>query len=94
MIAVTFAVPALHALRWHVGAMAAGECLAGFFAVWTVHHGGDEHHLFPMVPTCHMPTLAHRIDQANSSFATLQVINLPSAARSLEEGQRAIPLAG
>lgn len=27
------------ALRWHVGAMLAGECLTGFFAVWTVHHG-------------------------------------------------------
>jgi len=27
------------ALRWHAGAMLAGECLTGFFAVWTVHHG-------------------------------------------------------
>ncbi len=119
VIAVAFAVPALHALRWHVGAMAAGECLAGFFAVWTVHHGGDEHtivtrtqrgrlvnlvfynmfyhaehHLFPMVPTCHMRALAQRIDQANSNFASLQVISLPTAARSLEEGQRAMPLPG
>src|SRR5262249_19114843 len=25
------------ALRWHVTAMLAGECLTGFFAVWTVH---------------------------------------------------------
>jgi fatty acid desaturase len=30
-------------LRWHVGAMAAGECLTGFFAVWTVHHGCGAH---------------------------------------------------
>jgi fatty acid desaturase len=27
------------ALRWHFGAMLLGECLTGFFAVWTVHHG-------------------------------------------------------
>jgi fatty acid desaturase len=26
-------------LRWHVAAMLVGECLTGFFAVWTVHHG-------------------------------------------------------
>lgn len=25
--------------QWHVAAMLAGECLTGFFAVWTVHHG-------------------------------------------------------
>ncbi|MEM9414782.1 MAG: fatty acid desaturase [Planctomycetota bacterium] len=31
------------ALRWHIGAMLAGECFVGFFAVWTVHHGCDEH---------------------------------------------------
>lgn len=26
------------ALRWHVAAMLLGECMTGFFAVWTVHH--------------------------------------------------------
>jgi fatty acid desaturase len=26
-------------LRYHVVAMAAGQCLTAFFAVWTVHHG-------------------------------------------------------
>jgi len=26
-------------LRYHVAAMAAGQCLTAFFAVWTVHHG-------------------------------------------------------
>jgi fatty acid desaturase len=31
------------ALRWHVSAMLAGECLTGFFAVWTVHHGCSAH---------------------------------------------------
>jgi hypothetical protein len=25
-------------LRYHVVAMAAGQCLTAFFAVWTVHH--------------------------------------------------------
>ncbi len=29
------------ALRYHVLAMAAGQCLTGFFAVWTVHRGCD-----------------------------------------------------
>lgn len=29
------------ALRWHFSAMLAGECLTGFFAVWTVHRGCD-----------------------------------------------------
>lgn len=35
--AVAFAT--LACLRWHVLAMLGGECLTGFFAVWTVHHG-------------------------------------------------------
>ena len=74
------------AVRWHVSAMVAGECLTGFFAVWTVHHGCSasepgrtqrgrfinlisysmffhaEHHLFPAVPTSHLPELARRLD--------------------------------
>lgn len=29
------------ALRWHTAAMLVGECLTGFFAVWTVHHDCD-----------------------------------------------------
>jgi fatty acid desaturase len=33
----------MHALQWHVGAMLMGECLTGFFAVWTVHHGCEMH---------------------------------------------------
>lgn len=74
-------------LRYHVFAMAAGQCLTAFFAVWTVHHHCDrthyiartlrhrlknritfnmflhiEHHLFPRVPTCHLPELSRRID--------------------------------
>src|SRR5579859_4499800 len=31
------------ALRWHTSAMLLGECLTGFFAVWTVHHGCAVH---------------------------------------------------
>jgi fatty acid desaturase len=79
--------------------MLIGECLTGFFAVWTVHHGCDshtttartqrgrcvnriyysmfyhaEHHLFPLVPTCHLGRLAERIDRASSAFAEQQVI--------------------
>jgi fatty acid desaturase len=76
-------------LRYHVAAMAVGQCLTAFFAVWTVHHDCDpsrdiartlrnrlksriafdmffhvEHHLFPRVPTCRLPELARRIDEA------------------------------
>jgi fatty acid desaturase len=77
------------ALRYQVIAMAAGQCMTAFFAVWTVHHHCDrthyiartlrnrlkdaitfhmfrhvEHHLFPRVPTCHLPELSRRIDDA------------------------------
>ncbi len=31
-------------LRYHVAAMACGQCFAGFFAVWTVHHDCDRSH--------------------------------------------------
>ncbi len=31
-------------LRYHVMAMAAGQCLTAFFAVWTVHHDCDREH--------------------------------------------------
>jgi fatty acid desaturase len=99
VIVLAAMIPNLHALRWHVSAMMVGECLTGFFAVWTVHHGCDshatvartqrgrwvnrlcysmfyhaEHHLFPLVPTCHLAALAWRLDDANSAFALRQVI--------------------
>jgi fatty acid desaturase len=32
------------ALRYHVLAMAAGQCFTAFFAVWTVHHDCDREH--------------------------------------------------
>lgn len=32
--------------RWFLAMMALGECLTGFFAVWTVHHGCDPEHQF------------------------------------------------
>ena len=32
-----------------------------------------EHHLFPTVPTCHLPELARRLDQAAPELATKQV---------------------
>ncbi len=85
-------------LRWHVLAMACGECFTGFFAVWTVHHGCDqhtvartqrgwlknfvsysmfyhlEHHLFPAVPTGHLPELARRLDAATPGMKKSMVI--------------------
>jgi fatty acid desaturase len=85
-------------LRYHVLAMAVGQTLTGFFAVWTVHHDCDrwhqlartlrnrfksalafgmfyhlEHHLYPRVPTCHLPTLARRLDRSAPDLARRQV---------------------
>lgn len=82
-------------LRYHVIAMAAGQCLTAFFAVWSVHHHCDrthyiartlrnrikdrisfhmflhiEHHLFPRVPTCHLPELSRRIDAVAPELKT------------------------
>jgi fatty acid desaturase len=34
------------ALKYHVMAMAAGQCFTAFFAVWTTHHGCDKDGLF------------------------------------------------
>jgi len=85
-------------LRWHAAAMITGECFTGFFAVWTVHHGCDEHtvartqrgwmknfvsysmfyhlehHLFPAVPTSHLPELSRRLDHVAPTAAQRQVI--------------------
>jgi fatty acid desaturase len=41
-IAVVFWVLELRWLQYHVAAMAAGQCLTSFFAVWTVHHDCEE----------------------------------------------------
>lgn len=40
-LAAVFVVLDLAALRTHALAMIVGECLTGFFAVWTVHHDCD-----------------------------------------------------
>ncbi len=40
-IVMAFAILDVPAMRYHVAAMAVGQCLTGFFAVWTVHHGCD-----------------------------------------------------
>jgi len=40
-IALAFLVLDAVALRYQIGAMAIGQCLTAFFAVWTVHHGCD-----------------------------------------------------
>ena len=100
-------------LKYHVIAMAIGQCLTAFFAVWTVHHDCDrshyiartlrgrilglitfdmfyhvEHHLFPQVPTCRLPQLAARLDQAAPELQTKRVIGsgsgeLPQPAAEL-----------
>jgi fatty acid desaturase len=40
-IALVFAVWQTAVLRYHLVAMAVGQCFTGFFAVWSVHHGCD-----------------------------------------------------
>jgi fatty acid desaturase len=97
-IALVFVVLDIRALQYHVIAMALGQCLTGFFAVWTVHHDcADaifpartirhplkarltysmfyhvEHHLFPAVPTRHLPVLARRLDRVASDLSALKV---------------------
>lgn len=85
-------------VSYHVAAMALGQTLTGFFAVWTVHHDCDrwqqiartlrhrlksavafnmfyhlEHHLYPRVPTCHLPALAERLDETVPELVHRQV---------------------
>jgi fatty acid desaturase len=43
-IGVALAVLDVRWVRYHVGAMLAGQCLTAFFAVWTVHHGCHASH--------------------------------------------------
>jgi len=40
ILAIVFAFLNILCLRYHYAAMAAGQCLTPFFAVWTVHHDG------------------------------------------------------
>lgn len=98
VLAAVFVAPGAGPLRYHFLAMAAGQCLTAFFAVWTVHHDCDrehhiartlrnplksaialdmffhvEHHLFPKVPTCHLPELARRLDRVAPELKEKQV---------------------
>ena len=43
-ISLAFGPPPFRVLRYHVIAMAIGQCLTAFFAVWTVHHHCDRTH--------------------------------------------------
>ena len=88
-IGLAFGVFPDQILVYHLSAMAIGQCLTAFFAVWTVHHDSAlgippartirhrvrsivtfnmflhvEHHLFPQIPTAHLPVLARRLDAA------------------------------
>jgi fatty acid desaturase len=41
-ISVAFIVIDVPFMKYHVIAMASGQCLASFFCVWTVHHDCDQ----------------------------------------------------
>jgi fatty acid desaturase len=43
-VGLVFGLLDVAALRYHVLAMAVGQCLTAFFAVWTVHHDCDRSH--------------------------------------------------
>ena len=101
------------ALRWHISAMLVGECLTGFFAVWTVHHGCKthdpgrtqrgrwlncisysmfyhaEHHLFPAVPTAHLPELARRLDAVFPELSRNLVLSYRSVTPNLQRPRAA-----
>lgn len=111
-ITVVFGVLQIPALQYHVIAMAVGQCLTAFFAVWTVHHDCDrshyiartlrgrilsivtfdmfyhvEHHLFPQVPTRHLPQLAGRLDLAAPELQEKRVLPALDAIKPLPESQ-------
>lgn len=44
VLLLAFACWDIPALRYHVTVMTLGQCLTGFFAVWTVHHDCDRSH--------------------------------------------------
>jgi fatty acid desaturase len=104
-VTIVFAALNISALRYHVMAMALGQCLTAFFAVWTVHHDCDrshyiartlrgklisivtfdmfyhvEHHLFPQVPTKHLPQLAERLDMAAPELKEKRVFRIGGEA--------------
>ncbi len=99
-IVAVFTLLELPALRYHVAAMAIGQCQTAKNAVRTVHHGCEpaphrfartlrsgwanfltmhmffhvEHHLFPRVPTCHLPQLAERLDKLAPEYKEMRVV--------------------
>jgi fatty acid desaturase len=44
-----------------------------------------EHHLFPAVPTAHLPELARRLDAANSTISRRQVLSLEPALSKIRQ---------
>ena len=97
-ILLVFGFLEIPVLKYHILAMAIGQCMASFFCVWTVNHDCDcshfiartlrgrlknaisfnmffhvEHHLFPQVPTCHLPNLAKRLDEAAPELKRMKV---------------------
>lgn len=77
----------LPAARWHVAAMAVGECLTGFFAVWTVHHGCDRHHHIARTQRGWMKNIVsyemfYHIE--HHLFPAVPTVRLPELARRID----------
>ena len=44
LVGAAYLVESPDIFRYHIAAMAIGQCLTAFFAVWTVHHDCDRYH--------------------------------------------------
>jgi fatty acid desaturase len=88
LILVTLFVWRWPPLRYHLAAMATGQCLTAFFAVWTVHHDCDPSHEIAR-------TLRNRLKSAivfdmffhveHHLFPRVPTRRLPEVARRLDE---------
>lgn len=75
------------ALRYHVAAMAAGQCLTAFFAVWTVHHDCDRSHFIARTlrhPLKSRITYHMFFHVEHHLFPSVPTRRLPALARRLD----------
>jgi fatty acid desaturase len=75
-------------LEYHILAMAGGEMLAGFFAVWTVHHDCDEEVFARTLSTRWKSRLTYNMfyHLEHHLFPGVPTIKLPELSARLKEG--------